>query len=61
MMANDESEEDKDVTTSVTSQVSTQNMVPSKPQRGYARTLIFKQQGCYLNFIAWFMKNTSIV
>jgi hypothetical protein len=37
IVANDESEEDNGVTNSVTLQVSTQNVVPSKQQRGYSR------------------------
>jgi hypothetical protein len=61
MMANEESEEDNDVTNSATPQVSTQNGVVSKPQCAYTRTLTFKPQGWYFNFSVRFMKNTSIV
>jgi hypothetical protein len=60
-MADEESEENIDVTNSATPQVNTQNGVPSKPQRGYSRTLTFKPQGRYFSLNAQFMKNTSVV
>jgi len=49
-MANDESEEDNDVTNCVTPQVSTKYVVPSKPQHGLSRTLNFKRHGWFLIF-----------